>query len=62
MRVKLQLREVNIIREGDKQKNSYFGLQRLGFTIGEEKREKKRKKRKKTEKEKKTQRSRYVCL
>ena len=43
-------------------KNSYFGLQRLGFTIGEEKREKKRKKRKKKEKEKKTQRSRYVCL
>ena len=43
-----------------RQTKSHFGLQRLGFTFGEKKREKKRKKRKKKEKEKKTKNQ--VCF
>ena len=58
----MQLREVNIIREGDKPKKFVFGLQRRGFTIGEENREEKRKKRKKRRKKKDKIKIRYGIL
>ena len=47
------------IKGNMRQTKSHFGLQRLGFTFGEEKRENKRKKK---EKEKKTKNQVCFCL